>query len=193
MDTEDDPVEVQREGLLLTEAFGRAVKVIRTGLDLGRRELAERAGLSYSYVAEIEGGRKAASRSAQYAIARALGMSASELLAAAEEWAARIREAPRAAEASFSDVDAHLSESSKAEEGGALGARVRQLRWFKDSAATRVWDRSDLRPAGSLLRSSKPADERLVACLAELRRLLERMPAEDRERVLDLARRLAKP
>lgn len=193
MDTEDDPVEVRREGLLLTEAFGRAVKVIRTGLDLGRRELAERAGLSYSYVAEIEGGRKAASRSAQYAIARALGMSASELLAAAEEWAARIREAPRAAEASFSDVDAHLSESSKAEEGGALGARVRQLRWFKDSAATRVWDRSDLRPAGSLLRSSKPADERLVACLAELRRLLERMPAEDRERVLDLARRLAKP
>ncbi|HTY17503.1 MAG TPA: helix-turn-helix transcriptional regulator [Myxococcota bacterium] len=193
MDTEDDPVEVRREGLLLTEAFGRAVKVIRTGLDLGRRELAERAGLSYSYVAEIEGGRKAASRSAQYAIARALGMSASELLAAAEEWAARIREAPRAAEASFADVDAHLSESSKAEEGGALGARVRQLRWFKDSAATRVWDRSDLRPAGSLLRSSKPADERLVACLAELRRLLERMPAEDRERVLDLARRLAKP
>ena len=45
------------------EGLGRAIRVLRTARDLGRRELAERAGLSYSYLAEIENGDKSGAQS----------------------------------------------------------------------------------------------------------------------------------
>ena len=42
------------------EALGRTIKVIRTDQGIERRELAERAGISYSYITEIENGQQAA-------------------------------------------------------------------------------------------------------------------------------------
>ncbi|RIL06191.1 MAG: hypothetical protein DCC71_07815 [Proteobacteria bacterium] len=214
--TDDDtsagggPGDPPRDDPALTEALGRAIKVIRTGLDIGRPELAERAGLSYSYLAEIENGKKQAGASAQQAIAKALGISVSELLAAAEEWAVRIRgEAPApepgADAPPLEPGPSHERLLSLVEPPHAFGARARQLRWFRDSALTRVWDKAEQPEAtkpGAARRKSPRAlregrfDERtghdphLETMLTRLRRLLARMPREDRERVLDLAERL---
>lgn len=205
------PGDPPREDPALTEALGRAIKVIRTGLDIGRPELAERAGISYSYLAEIENGKKQAGASAQQAIAKALGISVSELLAAAEEWAERIRgesdatlmlrEAPAPIEASPVSARALLS---LVESPPPLGARARQLRWFRDSTMTRVWDKAEAEKSKPRARRGRPSgadvvdgpfrgrDPHLDATLEKLRRLLADMSREDRERVLDLAARLGK-
>ena len=66
------------------EALGRAIKVVRTERGLERRELAERAGISYSFLAEIENGNKPPSTDVLLAIAQALGLRPSELHAAAD-------------------------------------------------------------------------------------------------------------
>ena len=187
-------------------ALGRAIKVIRTGLGLGRPELAERAKLSYSYLAEIENGKKQASSSALHAIARALAMSPSELLAAAEEWAVRLagdevgatplREIlaeSRTVSPLTNDLDARQFRLPAA--SPRLGARERALRWFREDTATRVWNRSEIEPssADATKRRARRAakDDDLEATLERLHDLLRRLSPEDRERVLDLARRLA--
>ena len=214
MPTEDDasgpgsPEDSPREDPVFAEALGRAIKVIRTGLDVGRPQLAERAGLSYSYLAEIENGKKQASSSAQQAIAKALGISGSELLAAAEEWAERLRgegSEPRESEfvvqASPSASPPAMMRTLSAEPDPALGARARQLRWFQESPTTRVWDGADLettsssaarqRRAALAQSKSKPSDDKeLESVLVRLRKLLVGLSSEDRERVLDLAGRL---
>lgn len=64
--------------------LGRAIKVARTRLGLERKDLAERADLSYAYLSDIETGRGRPSSSALLAIAKALGMDASSLLSDAE-------------------------------------------------------------------------------------------------------------
>ena len=61
-------------------AFGRAVQVRRAELALKRRELAERASLSYPYVSEIENGAKSPSAKALRQLADALELSPPELL-----------------------------------------------------------------------------------------------------------------
>ena len=68
------------------EGLGRAIKVRRTGLDLSRKELAERAGVSYSYLAEIEKGSKSPSSKKLGKIAEALGLALHQLLESAESW-----------------------------------------------------------------------------------------------------------
>jgi transcriptional regulator with XRE-family HTH domain len=78
---------------------GTAIKLRRTELGLGRRELAERAGLSYPYVSEIENGKKQGSQASLRAIAEALGLRPYELLA----WGEDLEDAP--AEAAPSDPD----------------------------------------------------------------------------------------
>ena len=66
------------------EALGRTIKLYRTAWDISRRDLAERSGLSYSYLAEIENGAKSPSSKALHLIATALGMSPADLLKASE-------------------------------------------------------------------------------------------------------------
>jgi transcriptional regulator with XRE-family HTH domain len=215
MASEDDanrpgrPEDPPREDPVFAEALGRAIKVIRTGLDLGRPQLAERAGLSYSYLAEIENGKKQASSSAQQAIAKALGITGSELLAAAEEWMGRLRgevaeireEREPIVRASDSVLRRTLAYESRDEPVAPLGARARQLRWFRESATQRAWDGADLETVGSVgarlrrgpgaqAKSTAPDDEELEGVLLRLRELLEGLSPEDRERVLDLAGRL---
>lgn len=191
-----------REDAALTEALGRAIKVIRAGHDLGRRELADRAGLSYSYLAEIENGKKLASSSAQQAIAAALGITVSELLAAAEEWAVRIaNEMPLNTPLS---ADLPASRARKPLDPSSLGARARQLRWMRGSRNQPTFAFEDehddpafqRRHPQAVVRGSMPqgTDERsarhLHAVTIELLELLGALTEEDRERVLDLARRL---
>jgi len=66
------------------EFLGRAIKVERTARGMDRKVLAERAGLSYPYVSEIENGSKRPSSQAVLQIADALGLEPSELMAVAE-------------------------------------------------------------------------------------------------------------
>jgi len=68
----------------LAEALGTAIKVLRTDLGMERKDLAERAGISYSYLASIESGTRQPSSQVLVAIAGALGMRSHELLATAE-------------------------------------------------------------------------------------------------------------
>ena len=72
------------------EALGRAIKVARTELGMSRKELAEAAGVSYPYVADIESGRGRPSPKVLIMLANTLGMSPSELLARGESFAERI-------------------------------------------------------------------------------------------------------
>ena len=70
------------------ESLGRAVKVARTQQDLSRKTLAERAGVSYAYLSDIETGRGRPSSKALMAVAGALGRSPAELLQEAELYGA---------------------------------------------------------------------------------------------------------
>lgn len=66
------------------EALGRAIQTTRTGRGISRRELAERAGISYPYLSEIENGKKRASSAALIEIAAVLGLRPHHLLEMAE-------------------------------------------------------------------------------------------------------------
>ena len=74
------------------EALGRAIKVARTELGLSRKELAARAKISYPYIADIESGRGRPSSGALLAVAGALGMSPSTLMAMGESFVQRMQE-----------------------------------------------------------------------------------------------------
>ena len=73
-----------RGGGVLTRALGRSIKVLRADRGLGRRQLADMAGISYSYLTEIENGNKPASNTVLGPIADALGVRLHELIADAE-------------------------------------------------------------------------------------------------------------
>lgn len=66
------------------EALGKAIAIRRLELGLKRNDLRDRSGLSYPYIAELENGAKRASSNSLTALAAALGLSVSELVARAE-------------------------------------------------------------------------------------------------------------
>jgi transcriptional regulator with XRE-family HTH domain len=67
-------------------AVGRAIQASRAELGISRRELASRSGISYSYMADIERGRRKLPANRILAIAQSLGMTPSDLLARAERY-----------------------------------------------------------------------------------------------------------
>jgi transcriptional regulator with XRE-family HTH domain len=79
----------QREDVSFAEGLARALKVLRTAHDLSRAEIAERAGLSYSYLANIERAVRTPSQATLEALAGALGIETAELIEAAETWRTR--------------------------------------------------------------------------------------------------------
>ena len=66
-------------------AFGAAVRASRTNQGLSQEQLADRANLHRNYIGMVERAERAPTLLAIEAIARALRMSASELLSRAEE------------------------------------------------------------------------------------------------------------
>ena len=148
-------------------ALGRTIKVLRTDLGIERRELAERAGISYSYITEIENGNKPPSATVLNPIAAALGKRMSELIRAAE-----------------TRMDAQGSErslpSAQEESADSLWSASPDPEIFGEFAAAVA------RP--SLRGPSR--DKR--AAVFELERLLRHMAPDDVERLLDFARRLAR-
>jgi transcriptional regulator with XRE-family HTH domain len=83
-----------REGRSFAEGLGRAIQVLRAEQALSRRDLAERSGLSYSYLAEIETGAKSPSSRALASLAEGLGLAAHELVLRAERRGTPAPEAP---------------------------------------------------------------------------------------------------
>jgi transcriptional regulator with XRE-family HTH domain len=65
-------------------AFGTAVRTTRKANSLTQQELADRASLHRTYIADIERGRRNVSLVNITALARALGISASKLLSGIE-------------------------------------------------------------------------------------------------------------
>ena len=63
------------------EAFGGVVRSFRLALEMSQEALAEAAGLHRTYIGGIERGERNVSLRNIYALARALGTSAGELLA----------------------------------------------------------------------------------------------------------------
>lgn len=147
------------------EALGRTIKVIRTDLGIERRDLAERAGISYSYITEIENGNKPPSSSVLGPIAAALGLRMSQLIEAAE---GRME-----TQGTERNLNSPMEES-------ALYARSNDL------AQVAFGEYSSMRPS---LRG--PNRDRRTAVL-ELERLMRNMAPEDIERLLDYARRLTR-
>lgn len=170
------------------EALGRTIRVYRAARDIARRELAEHAEISYSYLAEIEKGSKYPSARALHALAKALGLSPAELLTAAEtlETPGEV-DAAQDLEVRGPFVRSALRSSSSDPEG----ARARQQRWFHDELPALAG--KPRKPAQQDLRLDHDWEPQLDRLLGELRAMLREMLPEDRQHVLDLARRLAKP
>jgi transcriptional regulator with XRE-family HTH domain len=170
-------------------AMGRTIKVLRTDQGLGRREFAERAGISYSYLTEIENGDKPASNKVLAMVAATLGMRLHELIAAAETRAADFdRSSTQGGSAAQPPWTPDIAPPSQ---------RIpTQLRW-----AGRRPDEAPIPPlpyfaapqaSASSERGRGSTPRSVVAVLHELQQLLPTMEPEDMERVLDLARRLAR-
>lgn len=185
-------------------ALGRTIKVMRTEQGFGRRELAERAGISYSYVTEIENGDKPASSKVLAMIAGALGMRLHELIAAAETRAARFELEREAREYPSPSPAARWGEAIAPPSARSPERRVRAqqspplLPGFSLSMdPTMERDPSYPSPgyssdsyAGSSYAPRTPRS--LGAVMSELQALLPHMEPDDVERVLDFARRLAR-
>jgi transcriptional regulator with XRE-family HTH domain len=150
----------------LAHALGRVIKVIRTDRGIERRDLAERAEISYSYLTEIENGKKPPSPANLEKIAKALGLRMFELIEAAEG-RMEVRDAERAP-ASAADT---------------FTDRVRS-----ESPSPRLFSNRDYAMQPSLRGSRRD----LRAVVIELERLVQVMAPDDIERLLDYARRLAR-
>lgn len=69
---------------LLNQALARILKAKREELNLSKRKLAEAASLERVYLIQLEKGEKRPTVNALFFLSRALGMKASEMMAAVE-------------------------------------------------------------------------------------------------------------
>ena len=153
-------------------AVGRAIRVIRTEHGMTRKGLAERSGLSYPYISEIETGKKSPSSKALRSIADAIGIPPHELLAAAETLAMGPRSWSSPSRRSFFHESEAMRTRAEPTEDFAM-ARLSML----DAAP----------PAPAAMPNAGPpaADD-----AQELLERFEALSGPDRELVLDFIRRL---
>ena len=167
-------------------AVGRTIKVLRTDQGLGRKELAERVGISYSYLTEIENGNKPPSNTILGAIAAVLGVQLHELIANAEE-----RVPPVEGQGDLLAPPPSASRPLKLR-GGPAPPSVRRQRAQQSRMPSQEEEvRDELQPTYPTRRynANRPTPS---GTLWELQDLIDRLSPEDVERVLDLARRLAR-
>lgn len=172
-------MDIEHERPEFYEALGRTVQVLRTDQGLDRKDLADRAGISYSYLAAIENGKKPPSSKVLFAIAGALGLLSHELLASVETRLRRQHRpaaAPRFAAPSARQAWFHGSPVAAA--SPAPSGRADHLHPSEFPPASR-----------SALGAGAPYSA--TGFLMELERLNSQLSDEDRDLVLGLARRLA--
>jgi len=166
------------------EGLGRAIQALRAERGLKRQRLAEDAGLSYAYLAEIENGKKEPSTRVLDAIARALGIRLPELMEVAESLQTMVEE---------TEDELMALEVARAPERGPLMAR-------RLSAPDRTWFHRPAEPAaeGPTKSEGQSFAMRITPgtqsgdMLDELQQLASRLPPEDLERLLEIARRLSR-
>lgn len=144
-------------------ALGHAIKVERVARAWERKDLAEMTGISYPYLSEIETGKKRPSWSALGAIADALGLRTSDLLAAAE---------------------ASVNAASPVADSVAPG---RPPRWLTGMPRT-----LHNMPTSAFTSPSHAPDDadRRARLMREILDALEHLPLEDAERLAVIARAL---
>ena len=143
--------------------LGKAVQVLRTSHGYSRKELADRAGISYPYLSEIESGKKEPSGRALASLARALGMRQHQLMELADRYA------EGADPVEMAEAVMPMAASSRMPE--------RESSWFRGGAQLR---HEMLSPA------SASHDSR-----EELHRLVDQLDEADIEIVRELLRRLS--
>jgi transcriptional regulator with XRE-family HTH domain len=166
------------------EAFGRALKVLRAERGLERKELAETAGLSYPYVSEIETGKKRPSSRAVLALAEALGVPAHHLWEMADALQTQTIVEPVSApgiERSFFHSESAAPQIPPPSVAPMAAPRSRLARRRAEKADRTAPPVADAKQA--------PPEHRL---LDELVSTAARLPAQDLEHLVDLARRLAR-
>lgn len=168
MDKRRTPEELPEEPGFY-ESLGRAVKVLRTARGLERKRLAEAAGISYPYLAEIENGKKRPSSKALLLISQALRIRPHELLESAERLAEPIEPEDRGEQWGADEYLLALGQAPPYE-----AASGRAVLGDTVGAASEVGMRS----------ASRETLRR------DLSALLSKMSEEDLERMLDLAGRL---
>ena len=154
-------------------AYGEAIAELRVSRRLDRKQLAEAASISYSYLSAIESGQKIPSPKLEEAIAAALGVPPKEILALANGAISGTTDhGPRTTDpepADYRSVDMAAVDAQPA-------AMYRMASRGSASPAQEEWS------SGGLSSS---------AALAELRVLLRNMSPEDAEMVVSMARRLS--
>jgi len=150
-------------------SYGAVIRQMREELGLDRKELAEAAGISYSYLSAIESGQKLPSATVQTSLAASLGVPASDLLARANgelEVQPREREAFRAVDAAMVRADMDPGEIAPAARMAAM-------------------------PPRSMMAPSPEPGISPSGALAELQLLVPSLSPEDAAMVVSMARRLA--
>lgn len=165
-----------REDPFFFDALGRAIRVARTQQDLTRKDLAERSGVSYAYLSDIETGRGRASSKALLAVAEALNKTPSELMREAEVYQAQ--------------------EERKASTEGGIGRPLdddfRHLGMVSSTSSfhTEATPSQPERRAGFRPRRTPEEAGEALEDRAELREAVENLPDDDIGVLLELARRL---
>jgi transcriptional regulator with XRE-family HTH domain len=145
--------------------YGRAIETLRASKHLTREEVARLAGISYSYLSEIERGLKRPSSDIVARIARAFGMKGSAFLQYVEE------------------LSAPLPDDLKPVAAVQLPLRRnRPLSLFTGDQALPAARRADAAGAGGADRGDLVISELLV--------IARRLGAADRQALLQLARHL---
>lgn len=158
-------------------AYGDAISELRASKRMDRKQLAVAAGVSYSYLSAIESGQRIPSAKLEEAIAAALGVSATELLALANRTYVELAD------------EGPPAEDHGPERRDASIARTPPARAMLRMASAPPPPTSEFREPGEYEQISGGLSA--SGALAELRVLLQHMSAEDAAMVVSMARRLS--
>jgi len=189
----------------MAAAMGRAIQVVRTDRGWSRKDFAERTGLSYSFLSEIENGVKEPSSRTFALISETLDVAPGALLYDAER---RLSEDTDNSQREISPSRAPGEESAptiqrsrrvldwiagplarrSSEDSGPAFASIRRV------SSEYVGDQTRMRNHEAQLESPERANFGVSVdeFLGSLLPILSELSPEDRELVLDLARRLAR-
>jgi transcriptional regulator with XRE-family HTH domain len=184
----------------LLASIGKAIRLRRVERDMKRSELADRSGLSYAYVAEIENGTKQASSKALWQLAQALGLEPHELMALAARLEPASREpsgAPplwrtESVTDSLARSSAVTARPKRAGDEGPDAGEARQASWFhlSSGAAPTAAATEDVpavpqaAPAVHAASRAPVGPDEVPALLARVEAVLEGVPDERAEIVL---------
>ncbi|MBN2114404.1 MAG: helix-turn-helix transcriptional regulator [Acidimicrobiia bacterium] len=174
-------MDIEHERPEFYAALGRTIQVLRTDQGLDRKDLADRAGISYSYLAAIENGKKPPSSKVLFAIASALGLLSHELLASVETRLRRQHQPGGTAE--FGAAVPRRAWFHGAPPASRRAAAPTALGYAREQAPARLSGTNAPTP-GTTPRSPS-------GFLIELERLNPLLDEGDRDLVVELARRLA--